>query len=198
MIGWLSTTLDVATFAVTVLGLGGLFLQIRSASKGQEKDHLRQRQQATLDWASVNFERQYVEESGLPELHDFEACRAYAANPLDLDSKANREIVHWIEMMEDLATGVNIEVYDRMVVERLIGPRVMRGWRNFAPWVYTRRALKQQDTLYCEFERLAKDIYATTLLTPDLVGVPEFADVTRTTTRGPWFRRLLRWAKLQP
>ncbi len=111
----------------------------------------------------------------MPEFHDQEAWREFAGRPNEKDLEANVLIGEWLDMIEDLASGVNLGVYDLQVVDRLIGNRVMRGWRNLEPWVEARREFKRQPTLYCEFEELAYRLYEldTGERSPDIRDAPE-------------------------
>ncbi len=85
-------------------------------------------------------------------------------------------ITEWLDLMEDFATGVNLDVYDMEVVQRLLGSRVMGGWRNLSQWIAARRASRNQPTLFIEFEMMVRRLHALggNELSEDLVRAPEF------------------------
>jgi hypothetical protein len=164
----LGEALEAGTFFTAVVGLGALFVQVRV-------DHNRSRRQATLDWASEAFHRQWIENE-LPDFSDVVQFREFAAEPLRQDHSPNRSIAIWLDMMEDLAVGVRLHVYELEVVEGLLRTRILRGWRNLRPWIEAHREARDQRSLYSEFEHLAREIWSRWRndMPEDVRDAPEF------------------------
>ncbi len=152
--------IEWATLIVTVLGLGGLFLQIRAASIGQERDHVRQKKQATLDAYVGSLDFRNTVWSKLPNDRQIDAVRAFCPDPED-DKHPNFEpIVHYLNYLENIAVGVHESIYDLNVVSRLLGERIVCAWHAYEPFIVGRRAVFGSKTLWVEFEHLAIAIKA--------------------------------------
>jgi hypothetical protein len=67
-------------------------------------------------------------------------------------------LTYFLNYFEDLATGVNMGVFDFDVVNRVSGSRIMRSWEDYGNWVRAERATLQQPSLFIELERLAADV----------------------------------------
>ena len=61
-------------------------------------------------------------------------------------------------MYEDLATSVNLKLFDFRLVNRLQGIIIVRAWELFKPWIVARRNAYTAPSLYCEIEMLASRI----------------------------------------
>ena len=50
---------------------------------------------------------------------------------------------NYLNYLEDLAVGVNLELFDLPILSRTIGPRMVRAWESYSPWIKEeRRSLK--------------------------------------------------------
>lgn len=155
MVEWL-------TLGVTVVGLGGLFLQIRSAARAQERDHERQKKQATLDaWNDpAAFDWRESMWSQLPNDRNLAAVRSYCPDPSEEDHPHFQPVVTYLNYLENLAVGVHHSIYDLVVLDALAGGRIVAAWQAYEPFVHGRRRSIESQTLWVEFERLAQEIAA--------------------------------------
>ena len=146
---------------INFLVLVGFGSQLILLKRQVALDHDRRRKQATLDWALTAFERQWKHANELPQFHDLPAFRDYASQPdlPDREHRPNVVIGEWLDMMEDLAAGVNLGIYDIEVIDTILGLRTIRGWQNLKVWIDRRRKTRSQPTLYSEFEALARALY---------------------------------------
>lgn len=149
-----------ATLAVTVLGLGGILLQIRAAASAQERDHQRQKRQATLDaWhdpAAVQQREAWW--ALLPDERDVTATRAACPMPTEVDHPLYRPVVSYLNYLEDIAVGVHVNVFDLRTLDALAGGRFICAWRAYEPFIHGRRELVRSRTLWISLERLAADL----------------------------------------
>ncbi len=68
-------TLNLLLFIAFAYQLRLIRKQVEQASEITRLDHDRRKKQATLEWASSAFERQWVFNKGMPAFHDFAAFR---------------------------------------------------------------------------------------------------------------------------
>lgn len=103
---------DWLTLGVTVLGLAGLFLQIRAAAQAQKMDHDRQRCQATLDAWTGSLEWRHSVLARLPNDRDIDAVREFCPDPRSSDDPKFVLVVDYLNYLENLAVGARHGVYD--------------------------------------------------------------------------------------
>ncbi|WP_157110719.1 DUF4760 domain-containing protein [Nocardia anaemiae] len=88
-------------------------------------ENIRQRQRATLDFIGTTIERQhalytrinadpdFLTKASNPELEEFMALRSY------------------LGYLENIAAGVNMSIFDQVVVDRTVGSRLVRATRSW-------------------------------------------------------------------
>ena len=117
--------------------------------------HTRARQQATLDFIASTIEKQ----------HDlFGRLRN---DPQFLDKAHDRDtheyliLRDYLSYLEDLSVGVNMSIFDKEVVDRSIGGRIIRArFGPYAEWIEWERRELDSPRLYEELEYLAKELSA--------------------------------------
>lgn len=114
--------LEIITAAVSVISLPLLVVQVHLAARGIAADHLRRKQQATLEYLVVHLRthfsadlRSFTERFGDADLGEDDLAR------LGADSEANALVVPLLGSIEHLAVGVNMGVYDQeLLTARLV------------------------------------------------------------------------------
>jgi hypothetical protein len=71
------------------------------------------------------------------------------------DSGWSHDIADYLTYFEMLATGVNTDVFDLDIIERLAGTRILAIAANYQTWIEFRRAKYSQPRLYQEIVTLA-------------------------------------------
>ncbi len=144
----LELALGFGTLAVTLLGLGAVFLQIRVATASQRTDHERQRKQATLDAYSASFSARTSLQERLPNDREFDAVRAFCPDPTDTENDDFLLVVAHLNYWENFATGVHEGVYDIKVVDALAGDRVVGAWKGYEAFILGRRKALRSERVW--------------------------------------------------
>ena len=147
--------LSIGTFVVTVVGLGGLYAQIRSAARSQARDHDRQRKQATLDTFVGSSAERHAILLQLPNDRDVEAVRAFCPAPDAVDDPRFQVIVAHLNYFENLAVGAEHDIYCPKVIDSLVGGRLVAAWVAYEPFIQGRRKLLGASSVWTGFETLA-------------------------------------------
>jgi len=90
----------------------------------------------------------------LPNDRDQNAIRQFLPQPDDAGSEANTVVSLYLDYFEFLATGINAGIYDFETIAHLAGPRLVKAYRNYQPWIEARRELFEEDSLYGEWLQL--------------------------------------------
>lgn len=154
----LELALSFGTLAVTLLGLGAVYFQIRSATKLQRVEHERQRKQATIDAYSSSFSARTSMQDRLPNDREFAAVRAFCPHPTDTLNPNFLLVVAHLNYWENFATGVHEGVYDLKVVDALAGERVVGAWRGYEEFILGRRKALSSERVWDGLEKLALDL----------------------------------------
>jgi hypothetical protein len=147
--------LSIGTFVVTMVGLGGLYAQIRSAALSQARDHDRQRKQATLDTFVGSAAERHAILQQLPNDRDIEAVRAFCPAPDAVDDPRFQVIIAHLNYFENLAVGAEHDIYCPKVIDSLVGGRLVAAWVAYEPFIQGRRQLLGASSVWSGFETLA-------------------------------------------
>jgi hypothetical protein len=77
------------------------------------------------------------------------------------DERSSDEFValrDYLNMLENLLVGVNMEVFDIEIIDRTSGARIMRAWNWYKDWIRRERTRTGQHTLWTELEEGASKI----------------------------------------
>lgn len=148
-------SIQLGTLLVTILGLAGLYVQIRGAARQQAEDHARQKRQATIDTYAASMELRNSIWEALPNDRDLEAVRAFCPSPDAIDDPAFLLVVAHLNYFETLSTGVRFGVYDAEVLNGLVGDRLRGAWNAYGPFVDARRELLGSKLIWENLEWLA-------------------------------------------
>lgn len=154
--------LNTAVFGLLIWQLKLLRRQVTDSSRSLDlatreaaAENIRQRKQTTLDFIGTTIEKQHDLFGRLKTDAQF------------MEKASNRDTVEYLVVrdylsyLEDLSVGVNMEVFDREVVDRSIGGRIIRVWFElYGDWIQRERADLASERLYEEVETLAKSLKA--------------------------------------
>jgi len=151
--------LNLILFPIFVLQLRELSNQVIQARQTTERDHLRRQSQATIEFYRDTIEKRLALRAHLPDERDEvgvkEAIRAASAHPDGPEEYAVKEYLSFLEL---LATGVNTQVMQVEIMDRIAGSRIAAAARNYRPWIDARRARLHDPRMYEELIRLGKTI----------------------------------------
>lgn len=154
-----SVLLNLILFPIFVLQLRELRNQVVQARHATERDHLRRQSQATIEFYRDTIEKRLALREHLPDERDLPAVRAAmaaaAAAPEGPDEYAIKEYLSFLEL---LATGVNTEVMDVQIMDRIAGSRIAAAARNYRPWIDERRERLADPRMYEELVHLGQTV----------------------------------------
>ncbi|QBS45132.1 hypothetical protein DMB37_38680 [Nocardia sp. CS682] len=154
--------LNTAVFGLLIWQLKLLRRQVADSSRSLDlatseaaAENVRQRKQTTLDFIGTTIEKQ----------HDLfgrlKTDAQFMEKASDRDTVEYLVVRDYLSYLEDLSVGVNMEVFDREVVDRSIGGRIIRVWFElYGDWIQRERTDLDSDRLYEEVEALAKSLKA--------------------------------------
>jgi hypothetical protein len=127
------------------------------ATAQAEIESQRRRRQATMEFISSTMSKlqdfyQRVPASGSGKHEGF------LASAMVRDSEEFSSLRDYLNYLEDLSVGVNMEIFDGQVVYRSIGGRIKRAWRAYEQWVIVERRVVAP-SLYTELESCATEFF---------------------------------------
>lgn len=147
--------IEVGGLSTAVIGLGAIFWQIRSAARSLHDERIRSRQQATLEFWTGTLEKRDQWRSVLPDDRSEKAIAAFLPDAGELTNDTNKTIAAYLNYFEAMATGIYLGIYDIETIDYLAGPRIIKLFDNYRPWIVARRSAFDEPTLFVEFELLA-------------------------------------------
>jgi hypothetical protein len=122
-----------------------------------EAENRRRRQRATVEFIAAtlakledNYDR--VPAAGSERLADF-------LNEARIrDSSDFRALRNYLNNLQSLAVGVNLEIFDIDVVSRTVGGRIVRTWNYYEGWILEERKVIQAPKLFRDLELCAATI----------------------------------------
>lgn len=162
------TTYEAATLSVSVLAfivstvvllllvkqIKLLSQQVNDAAKQAQSENERQRKQATMDFVSATL-------SKLQELFNSLPASGSPQEPVFLrkamvrDSLEFLALRNYLNYLEDLCIGVNMEIIDQEVIRRSMGARIRNAWRLYESWIVQEREILQRP-VFDELEACAR------------------------------------------
>jgi hypothetical protein len=132
--------------------------QLKQDGQSVELDHSRRKAQATLEFSTATLAKQEQWKHLLPDYYRDEQDVRRSVLSIDSKDPLDSTLQDFIGFFEELATGVNLGVYDVDIVDHLMGTRVIRAFKAFEPWIERRREEYGVPGLYREFQTLAEAI----------------------------------------
>lgn len=149
------TLAEIVTAALAIASVLLLVVQVHIAAKTLRDDHLRRRQQATLEYL-VRDVRPHWRDDLRTASTKLQAMASSVQADLKPDQAGNSPVAKLLGSVEHMSVGVNIGVYDLEVLDRSSGRFLIRIFRQFLP--YIRSVQAKTPTAYVEFERVIGDL----------------------------------------
>lgn len=150
---------EIATAVVGIASIVLLGVQVQLAARALRDDHLRRRQQATLEYLVLHVRPHWKDSLRLLK-QDLDAQQQPLSPELlaritsEPETKASIEKV--LGNIEHMAVGVNVGVYDLELINRASGGFLIRTYSQFLP--YIELVQQRQARAYVEFEQLIRDL----------------------------------------
>lgn len=163
------STFEKLSLLLTGLGIVAILLQLRAVrteiyqtGRIAEEDHRRRRREATLSFMATSLEKRSEWRDKLPDDRDREGIAAFIADCMPTQGGKNAEktkdISGYLAHHEDIATGVQLGVFDIDTVDLLMGPRLVSTFRNWEVWIKDYRIACDEHVLYIEWECVVEAI----------------------------------------
>jgi len=153
-----ATVLGVAVnsvlFIVFYQQLRTLRRQVQQAEAATNRDHVRRRQQSTMEFLAATWEKRAVLREHVPYDLDAGAIADFIKRT-DTSARERKLAVDYLSIWELLATGVNMEVFDVDIVERMAGVPIREISRNYSSFIEDRRRRFNAPNMYAEVTTLA-------------------------------------------
>lgn len=148
---------SIATLATLITSIATLVVLINQyfiQRKTILADHERRKKQATIEYSNSirksyrPLDKKLVDKFGEGNIINFGL----------IDDEAKQDIQELLSIVEHLAVGVNAEVYDLEILERMSGTYFIHMFNKLSPYIDSMRAAKRNEKLYCEFESMVNDV----------------------------------------
>lgn len=143
----LSLLLGAATLLV-------LWLQLFMIFRTFKADHERRKKQATIDY--VNQIRNIYRPIDKKIRNKFGEGRVINTDEIEPDDIA--DIKECLSTVEHLAAGVNIGIFDLLIIEKISGSYFLNMRERFGPYIKNVRLKKGNPCLYVELEIMCRGI----------------------------------------
>jgi len=150
-------SLALAQLVVLVIECAAIIAGAAIALRSFRADHERRKKQATIEFTHNVLELRSSVWSQVTSVFGSDVI-----NPTDPrykdDVKLQANVTQYLKLMERLAVGINVGVYDLYVFTRITGRATSNTYKRLFPVIEEKRKSAQAPTLYIEFERLVRSI----------------------------------------
>jgi len=146
---------DIIANVAIILATFFAFFSLREMKKAREADHERRKKQSTIDYITE------LKKTASQIEWEIEKRIVNEVLPLDAissDEKFEHGIITYLSLMEYLSVSVKLNVYDKEILDILMGTRVSRYYDWLHPYIQKRRNQIKNKFLCCEFQRLANEM----------------------------------------
>jgi hypothetical protein len=162
----------------TVVGVGGLAmllwqirllrLQINQAKDAVIDQQWRARRHSTLEFYGSTQDRRLGFLTEVPSLKDMAATRSFIELALQ-DNTTTITLRRFLNYYELIAAGVNDDIFDITIMDRVAGTTIMNIWRRYGAYIIRLRREEDHASMFQEIEQLAASI----ALRRDAQAVPD-------------------------
>ena len=78
-------------------------------------------------------------------------------------SQEYRKVREYLDYLEDLAAGVNLEVFDRTAAQHILQERMIQAWKLTEEWINREHTRTDHQMLFKEIQRCAEKFDANPL-----------------------------------
>lgn len=150
----MDTWIAVGALGANLVTVGVLAWQAGIMRKSMVADHERRRKQATVEFVTrIRKEYHPLQRSLVAQFG-----RNHIINMSDVDEGLRDKIRELLPIVEHLAVGVNVGVYDLDILERMSGSYFLRLHATLSPYIDEVRRTNNNGRLYIELEELCMGI----------------------------------------
>lgn len=130
---------------------------INSSTLETEQENKRKRERATIQFIAATMAK-------LDETYDqvpasgSDAIAAFIDKAAVRESAEFRALRNYLNYIEDLSVGINLGVFDPEILNRTIGPRMLRAWDAYEAWILKERNDLGFPSLFSDLENCSKVI----------------------------------------
>ncbi|WP_238011532.1 DUF4760 domain-containing protein [Dactylosporangium sp. AC04546] len=154
VISALGLGISVVAFVVLVIQLQLLREQVRHAKDAFVEEQRRTQRQATLEFLASTLGDRLALQKRLPSEEDPEEVKKFLENDANLESN-DSPLWAYLNFHEMIAVGVNCTVFDPEVVQRVMGPRLVRTFDAYRELILAGRESDGRPSMYKELETVA-------------------------------------------
>ena len=148
------TKFEIISLSLGAVTLLILWIQLYMIYKTFKADHERREKQATVEY--VNRVRAIYRPISNKIVEKFGEGRVI--NIDEIEENDLIDIKEFLSNVEHLAAGVNIGVFNLMIIEKMSGSYFLNMREKFIPYIKHVRTKKNNNRLYCELETMCRDI----------------------------------------
>ena len=148
---------NLLLFAFVIVQVRLLRRQVVDAGDAVRMDHDRRKKESTLDFYAGTIDKRSSFREALPNDRDAQAISDLITPLIEQasNSTSNRMVAEYLNYLELLAVGVNLDIYDFETINRLAGGRIIAVANNYAPWIEHRRATLNAPMMWSDLSLLA-------------------------------------------
>jgi hypothetical protein len=141
--------------------------QIRDGRQDVLNENDRLKKQATFDFlARTLAEANRIYRTVPPGGSEPEIIKEFLERVKDRTSDEFFALRGYLNLLENLLAGVNMNVLDEDVIQRASASRILRAWNDYGTWIRKERALTSNPVLWNELEEQARRIERTRATKP--------------------------------
>jgi hypothetical protein len=144
---------EMTVLAISSTGLVFVIYRIWLLHNSILADHERRKKQSTIEYMNQIRDIYRPVDRKLSEKYG-----AKALNPEDIDEADMADVREFLSVLEHLAVGVNSQVYDIDLVNRMSGTFLLATIDKVKPYINHARIKRNSETLYEEFEKMCREI----------------------------------------
>jgi Domain of unknown function (DUF4760) len=156
---WATVAGVLVNIVAVLLVLQQVRLLRRQVKDGREdvlNENDRLKKQATFDFlARTTAEVRQLYSAVPPSGSSLESIKAFLHRVEDRTSEEFFALRGYLNLLENLLAGVNMNVFDEEVIKRTSGSRIRRAWNDYETWIRNERRTTDHENLWKELEEQA-------------------------------------------
>lgn len=150
------TTFQILSLVIGTATLFALWIQLFLIYRTFKADHERREKQSTVEYVNrVRAIYRPISDKIVAKFGEGKVINIDEIEPGDMV-----DIKEFLSNVEHLAAGVNIGIFDLVIIDRMSGSYFLNMREKFSPYIKHVRAKKANPRLYIEFETMCRDLEA--------------------------------------
>ncbi|MCL2059261.1 MAG: DUF4760 domain-containing protein [Oscillospiraceae bacterium] len=154
----LSNATIVIGIVVAIMQLKNMQISNDLLKKSTIADHERRKKQSTIEFTHTVLEERTIAAREINRIFPNDQVINVDDPRYNDNVVLQAAVFKYLSLMERLAVGINIGVYDLHTYIRIIGRRTVDFYKRLEPIIIARRRKLDMPSLYIDFEKLVKDI----------------------------------------